>query len=110
MYDGGAPRVAPDSWLLREAWLAPVLSVVIVRTVTRVLGSEIVDDWGDEGVDSTLDSNGSFSFMAKSCGDRSRISSSVRKVCQLRRRDDTIATSIGREAYEGGPLASTIRA
>jgi hypothetical protein len=105
--------VAAESWLLRDRLLAPVWSVVTVRAVTRLLGSEMVDERADEDVVSTPVSRGSFSSMSISCEGKSRApsfaASAVRS--RLRRRHDTVAMSIGREEYGGGQfLASTIRA
>ena len=104
--------VAAESWLLRDRLLAPVWSVVTVRAVTRLLGSEMVDERADEAADSTSASRGSFSSMSISCDGRSRAPSFAASVgSRLRRRHDTVAMSIGREEYGGGRfLTSTIRA
>jgi hypothetical protein len=87
--------VALDSWLITEPRLAPVLSVVTVRAVTSVLGSETVDDLGEEAADSTLGSKGSFSSGKLRCKDRSRASSFTASVAQLRRWERRVARSIG---------------
>ena len=87
----------PDSWLILEARLAPVFSVVIVKAVTRVLGSETVDDCGDGAAESTIGSKGSFSSITVRCGGSNRASSSTTSVFELERWDDTVATSIGRD-------------
>lgn len=118
MYEGGAPTVASDSWLLRDPRDPPVLLdvrvVLLVVAVTRVLGSETVDDTGDEPVDSTVDSGCRFLSTESSRGETGGgACSSAQTVSQLRCREvtDADAMPIGRkEEYDAGSLTSTIRA
>ncbi len=87
----------PESWLNLETRLAPVLSVVTVRAVTRVLGSETVDDRGEDAAESSAGCKGSFSSITVRYDGSNRESSSTPSVFLLGRPDATVATSIGRE-------------
>jgi hypothetical protein len=69
----------------------------------RVLGSETVDDGGEEAADATtLGSIGSFSFRKMSGEDRRRASSFTASVAQLRRWERRVARSTEELVYDGG--------